>query len=221
MKFNEGDTQVFDSFNQKKIKEDYLINLDIIIEDSEVLNVPAKIFLPKKKYDQPYIHIKIPVKNVEIFYSGKGSIKYKSTALEIESSEVWFNILPFEQRNNFDIEVPILCEPQNLKIKKINDLFSHEKPEFEVLISDNSFINFFTHDRFDIFENGEICNVNKMDLDFEISNTHKIKISNHYAYENNDNTTMTRSKYLCVHANINQDNIEADIDSILLEINSF
>jgi hypothetical protein len=132
-------------------EEDYLVNATVIVNDSDIRNVPCKIFLPERIQEKPYVILKPTQKDANrIMARHKGASRAtvngfdEERQLTIHAPEVHFSgsSTKYWGGGIFDITIP--GEPQDLHVVhhiKADEDIQHTKIAF--WISPNQFLTPF------------------------------------------------------------------------------
>ncbi|MCD4762747.1 MAG: hypothetical protein K8R28_01855 [Desulfobacterales bacterium] len=109
--------------NDLKREENHLVRATVIVNGSEIMDVPCKIFLPERIHEKPYIILKPSKEDAnKIMASHKGKLYAivcgfdKNRELTIEAPEVYFSGSSTKHWGDGISDSTVPGEPQDLHI---------------------------------------------------------------------------------------------------------
>jgi hypothetical protein len=212
-------------------KENHFVEATLILGDSEIKEVPCKIYLPERNYDKPYVLLK-PLKNNadKIIKFWKTSLKAdiygfdKEIKISIEAPEVYFSQSTTKHWGESLAETTVLGEPQDLHIvHHLSNIVNRKETLLDFWISSNNCLTPFM-----IIENcynGEVKCKHVEKLEFIIKDDIRLAFEKRFAYKDEKNNDQISWSYLVASTRITTPASDAiniknamlgDIDDFLL-----
>jgi len=212
-------------------EENHLVKATLVVKETEINDVPCKIYLPERTHEKPYVVFKPLKENAhKIMGSHKGALRAtiygfdKEMQITIEAPEVYFSGGLTKHWGDDISETTIPGEPQDLHV--IQHLRNHEDQERTHIVfwvSPNKFLtpsmicsNSYT---------GEIKYERVRNLEFRIKDDVKIVFEMHFSSKTAQNGDLIQWSFLvaCADLNVPADDVETlktdilpDIDDLLL-----
>lgn len=217
--------------NELKREENHLVRATIIVNGSEIMDVPCKIFLPERIHEKPYIILK-PFKEDanKLMASHKGKLSAivfgfdKNKELTIEAPEVYFLRSSTKYWGDSISDSTVPGEPQDLHIiRHLKDNNNSQDSRFVFWISPNRFLTPSVMPTSSY--TGDLKYERVRSVEFLIKNEIKLVFDQHFRSKKADNGDLIQWSFLVACAELKtpaadvktlKTNILPDIDDFLL-----
>ena len=210
-------------------EENYLVRATMIVNGSEITDVPCKIFLPERIQEKPHVILKPSKEDAnKIMASHKGKLYAivcgldKKKELTIEAPEVYFSGSSTKHWGDGISDSTVPGEPQDLHIihhLKANDSSQHTQLVF--WISPNRFLTPFMHSTSSY--TGDLKYERVRNVEFVMKNEVKLVFDKHFRSKKADNGDFVQWAFLvaCAELEIPADDVETLKKNILPDIDDF
>ena len=212
-------------------EEDHLVTATVIVNDTEVTNVPCKVYLPERIQEKPYVILK-PAKEdaTRIMASHKGALRAtvygfdKDTELTIEAPEVYFSGSSTKYWGDGISDSTIPGDPQDLHVIRHLKANEHiQRTQIVFWISPNQFLTPFMSSSSSY--TGDLRYERVRNVEFVIKNEVRLVFEKHFRSKTAENGDFIQWSFLVACAKLDfpaddfitvKKNVLPDIDDFLL-----
>jgi len=215
--------------NDLKRDENHLVSATIIVNDSEIIGVPCKIYLPERIYEKPYIILKPSKEDAnKIMSSQKGKLYAtvygfdKNKELTIEAPEVYFSGGSTKHWGDGVSDSTVPGEPQDLNIiRHLKDSNNSQDSQIEFWISPNSFLTPAMMSTSSY--TGDLKYERVRNVEFLIKNGIKLVFDKHFRSKKADNRDFVQWSFLvaCAELKTPVDDVKTLKTNILQDVDDF
>lgn len=212
-------------------EEDHLVKATVIVNDTEITDVPCKIFLPERIQEKPYVILKPPKEDANrIMASHKGALHAtvrgfdKEKELTIEAPEVYFSGSSTKYWGDSISDSTIPGEPQDLHV--IRHLKANKNTQCTQIlfwISPNQFLTPFISSSSSY--TGDLRYERVSNVEFVIKNEVRLVFDKHFRSKTAENGDFVQWSFLVACAELDfpaddvttlKKNVLPDVDDFLL-----
>jgi len=215
--------------NDLKREENHLVRATVIVNGSEIMDVPCKIFLPERIHEKPYIILKPSKEDAnKIMASHKGKLYAivcgfdKNRELTIEAPEVYFSGSSTKHWGDGISDSTVPGEPQDLHIiQHLKDSNNSQDSQIVFWISPNRFLtpSMMSTSSY----TGDLKYERVRSVEFLIKNEIKLVFDKHFRSKKADNRDFVQWSFLvaCAELKTPADDVKTLKTNILPDIDDF
>lgn len=210
-------------------EEDHRVKATVILDDTEITDVPCKIFLPERIQEKPYLILKPPREDANrIMASHRGALHAtvhgfdKEKQLTIDAPEVYFSGSSTKYWGDGISDSTIPGEPQDLHvIHHLRDNDNIQRTQIVFWISPNQFLTPFMSSSSSY--TGELKYERVRKVEFLIKNEVRLVFEKHFRSKTIENGDFVQWAFLaaCVELDFSADDVSTLKKNVLPDIDDF